>query len=288
MVKQLGHLDAEALSEKCDRVYAIMDANASGGIDFAEFQKGMLDCWGVQFSTKIIFNLFSKYDTDGSGMISADEFLELCKELLQLSREHKLSGTGGGEADAADPDAPASVAPKLKDIAAGSTSMLMHQSRSVMVTQQAMLSAEAEGGGAVARVRHMLLVLVNPSTKAGAVFSRVILVCILVSTVALAIDNQFIGNGSPISIFLQVVEYTVNVAFTLEFVMKFVALGWRDYFASIWNKINFFIVVTSDLDMLLSAVLGGSGAQAAGVLGIFRIFRVLRPLRIAAEQVPHA
>jgi len=312
VVKQLGNLDDDALSEKCDRVYAVMDSNGSGGIDFTEFQKGMLDCWGVQFSTKIIFNLFSKYDTDGSGMISADEFLALCKELLQLSLEHKLSddadasspgdgeGEGGGAsalqgAGADSPDLGAASAaeaqgsrgaPKtMREIA---TAGIVHQSQSVMLTQLARQEVEREGGAA-RQMRHVLLLLVDPSTRAGQVFSRAILMCIMVSTLALAIDNHYIGAGSPVSVFLQCVEYTVNAAFTLEFGIKIVALGWRGYFVSIWNKINFFIVVTSDLDMVLSAVLeSGSGSQVAGLLGIFRIFRVLRPLRIAAEQVPRA
>ena len=37
-----------------------MDSNASGGIDFAEFQKGMLECWGVKFSAKVIAKSYSQ------------------------------------------------------------------------------------------------------------------------------------------------------------------------------------------------------------------------------------
>jgi hypothetical protein len=64
-----------------------------------------------------------------------------------------------------------------------------------------------------------------------------------------------------------------------------VALGWFKYISSPWNKMSFLIVVTSDIELLLSMVPSVTSAGTS-VLRIFRIFRVLRPLRIAAEQFP--
>jgi hypothetical protein len=52
------------LQRDCDTVFTLVDANASGGIDFTEFQKGLRECWGVSFSSKITLDLFNKYDHD--------------------------------------------------------------------------------------------------------------------------------------------------------------------------------------------------------------------------------
>ena len=138
--------------------------------------------------------------------------------------------------------------------------------------------------------RHMCIVLTqsDPTYTAGRVFRNAILLCILLSTVALSAETRKIGKRSVLDDFLRASDFIVNIAFSLEFVIKVVARGFRRYISSRWNQMNFFIVVTSDLEMLLAIFLENQPAlkNAAGVLRVFRIFRVLRPLRIAAEQFP--
>ena len=133
-------------------------------------------------------------------------------------------------------------------------------------------------------IRRACVALSDTSRTEGKWFNNLVLGCILLTTVALSAENAQIGRHSTMHTFLLVSDYIVNTAFTLEFLIKLVALGWNAYIASPWNKISLLIVVTSDLEMILSKLPAVS--SSAGILRIFRIFRVLRPLRMAAESFP--
>ena len=317
ILSQLGHLDDAALAKACDLVYAVMDSNSSGGIDYNEFQQGMLQCWGVKFSNKIFHTHFNKYDTDGSGMISADEFLNLIKELLALARESKLGGWGADEAGNKDKELPGDVGEKTDEtvtLASGANGaerslnlqmkadvnkelghsqalkrQMVNQSSALAVTSR-LLDPQGDGAEVVLGclradnvLRRACIYLVHENSVVGIAFQNFILLCIIVSTLALSMDNPLIGTTSFLRTFLDTIDLTVNIAFTLEFVIKLVALGWKHYISSNWNRLNLVIVVAADLEMLLSVLLPNSSAS---ILRVFRLLRLLRPLRMAAEHFP--
>lgn len=58
--------------------------------------------------------------------------------------------------------------------------------------------------------------------------------------------------------------------------IKFTAIGVRKYFSDKMNYLDFAIVSLSIMEMLLTAVSGGS----SGNLGAFKTIRVLRTLRV--------
>ena len=64
-------------------------------------------------------------------------------------------------------------------------------------------------------------------------------------------DHSAKKKISLIERFLNVSDIMVNIIFTLEFLLKIVVVGCRGYFQSSWNILNLFIVVTSDLEMIL-------------------------------------
>ena len=51
-------------------------------------------------------------------------------------------------------------------------------------------------------------------------FEELVFVCILASTIALAVDNKFIGKGSTLDLILTYSDYVINVIFTAELVVK--------------------------------------------------------------------
>jgi len=73
-------------------------------------------------------------------------------------------------------------------------------------------------------------------------------------------------------------DYIFNGLFITECLMKMVSSGFligdTAYLKSSWNKLDFFIVCTSILDMLLSGV----------NLSIIKLLRTLRPLRIITRN----
>ena len=56
------------------RKFKIMDDDGSGGLDFSEFKKGMIET-GLDFSDSEMHALFSNFDPDNSGHIDYDEFI---------------------------------------------------------------------------------------------------------------------------------------------------------------------------------------------------------------------
>ena len=88
ILKRFGPLSPEAVAEECLNVYGQMDENGDG-ISFDEFQKGVYVAWKVKFSTKKAYNIFQKYDADGGGFITVEEFSRIVQELLKMSEEEE-------------------------------------------------------------------------------------------------------------------------------------------------------------------------------------------------------
>lgn len=88
VLRRFGPLSPEDLAEECLKVYNLMDENGDG-ITFDEFQKGVFVAWGVRFSTRKAYRIFQKYDVDGGGYISVEEFSKIVQELLKMSEEEE-------------------------------------------------------------------------------------------------------------------------------------------------------------------------------------------------------
>lgn len=88
VLRRFGPLSPEDLAEECLKVYNLMDENGDG-ISFDEFQKGAFVAWGVRFSTRRAYKIFQKYDVDGGGHISVEEFSKIVQELLKMSEEEE-------------------------------------------------------------------------------------------------------------------------------------------------------------------------------------------------------
>ena len=61
------------------------------------------------------------------------------------------------------------------------------------------------------------------------------------------------------------------IIFTIEAVLKITGYGWYVYFASTWNKFDFFIVVAGIISLLPFLGVG---------VNVFRLFRIGRLLRL--------
>jgi voltage-dependent calcium channel T type alpha-1G len=86
----------------------------------------------------------------------------------------------------------------------------------------------------------------------------------------------------------EVLDFT-NLGFSLVFiaeaVFKIIALGFSIYLRSIWNKLDFFIVLTSIADIVISFLVPrSSAARIIKVAKIMRIFRAVRPLKVVLQS----
>mmetsp|Transcript_19340 Transcript_19340/g.63041 ORF Transcript_19340/g.63041 Transcript_19340/m.63041 type:complete len:1899 (-) Transcript_19340:223-5919(-) len=65
------------------------------------------------------------------------------------------------------------------------------------------------------------------------------------------------------------------VCFTLEMLIKLVALGVQRYYGDAWNWLDFVVVFNG----IISQILTATGTGGTGAVSVLRLFRMLRPLR---------
>jgi len=76
----------------------------------------------------------------------------------------------------------------------------------------------------------------------------------------------------------EVFNYVFLVLFIIEAVLKIYALGWHNYIADTWNKMDLFIIFVSLLDAIVLVFVADGGANVT-VLRLFRIFRIARVVK---------
>jgi voltage-dependent calcium channel L type alpha-1D len=113
-------------------------------------------------------------------------------------------------------------------------------------------------------------------------FESAILMAIVFSCVLLAMDEPGVTEETDPGLvgFLNTADVVVSVIFTLEMLIRIIALGFignRDaYLHSTWNNLDFFLVIMSWVNLLVGD----------DIVKAFRVFRVLRAMR-ALRMVSH-
>ncbi|XP_052750950.1 muscle calcium channel subunit alpha-1-like isoform X3 [Galleria mellonella] len=107
-------------------------------------------------------------------------------------------------------------------------------------------------------------------------FKNLILVCILASSLMLAMEDPVGGKGSELKTeTLRKIDYFFTTVFTLELVLKLITYGFilhKDAFCrSAFNLLDMLVVIVSLISL--------SGSSNVSFIKILRVFRVLRPLR---------
>uniref|UniRef100_A0A915PYJ4 Voltage-dependent L-type calcium channel subunit alpha n=1 Tax=Setaria digitata TaxID=48799 RepID=A0A915PYJ4_9BILA len=134
----------------------------------------------------------------------------------------------------------------------------------------------------------LCLTLTNPLRKACITivewrpFEWLILLMICANCIALAVYQPYPAQDSDTkNIILEQIEYLFIVVFTIECVLKVIALGFLfhpgAYLRNAWNILDFIIVVIG----LVSTALSRMNIQGFDVKAL-RAFRVLRPLRLVS------
>ena len=135
------------------------------------------------------------------------------------------------------------------------------------------LPLDEDTGGSLGAMMRLFKRLVSAPA-----FEAFIIVCIALSSVALAFDVPSVVPGSPLATTLFRADVTFTAIFTLEMALKMLVFGlWaseESYFRSGWNVLDFAIVSTSVISLLFRDV------EELGGLRALRALRALRPLRV--------
>ena len=105
-------------------------------------------------------------------------------------------------------------------------------------------------------------------------FDNFIMVIIVLNMITMAMSYE--GSGNTFNTLLENLNYTFTGIFILECCIKLSANGPKGYFYYGWNQFDFFVVVSSIVDIFISKTTGNNQA----FLKSFQIIRVLRVLRV--------
>merc|ERR1719240_835168 len=87
---------------------------------------------------------------------------------------------------------------------------------------------------------------------------------------------QYFGHDEGYGLFLDVLNYIFAFIFTVEFLVKWCAIGWKQYCLDGWNRFDFVIVVGTLLGILIEAVFKIQIGPVAMIVRMIRMGRIFR------------
>ena len=114
-------------------------------------------------------------------------------------------------------------------------------------------------------------------------FDRFIMLLIALSSTKLALESYFVYEpiDSQIVLIGENMDMAFNFLFIAECILKVIALGFAmddgSYLRDSWNGLDFFIVMSSVIDMLLASA-------DIPALKVLRLLRMIRPLRVISHS----
>ncbi|KAM5265276.1 sodium channel protein type 9 subunit alpha isoform 3-T3 [Hipposideros larvatus] len=106
-------------------------------------------------------------------------------------------------------------------------------------------------------------------------FESFIVLMILLSSGALALEDIYIENKKTIKVILDYADKIFTYIFILEMLLKWIAYGYKTYFTNAWCWLDFLIVDVS----LVTLVANALDYSDLGPIKSLRTLRALRPLR---------
>jgi hypothetical protein len=118
--------------------------------------------------------------------------------------------------------------------------------------------------------------MIAPETVAGGAFDSFVMLFILFNTITLAAEHH--GMTEDFVYVLDWCGHLFNLVFTGEMMAKIFGMGLRNYLAVPFNRLDFFIVLSS-----LMNYMGDVIPFPTKLLRVFRLFRVARVVRILVK-----
>jgi len=110
-------------------------------------------------------------------------------------------------------------------------------------------------------------------------FNNFIFLIVIMNGVLLCLEGVISDS------YLTIFNDFFTCVFTVEMVFKLIGLGIRPYFHDAFNKMDFIIVITSIMDILMTEIIisPGDSLRVFRSIRVFRLFRILRTLDFAKK-----
>jgi hypothetical protein len=105
-------------------------------------------------------------------------------------------------------------------------------------------------------------------------FNSFVMFCVLINTLVLMMDNLVSKETDTV---LSLINQWLTLVFLIEFILKLIALGIREYCRDGFNIFDGIIVLTSMVEISANLILSNESGSA---LSAFRALRILRSLRV--------
>ena len=109
-------------------------------------------------------------------------------------------------------------------------------------------------------------------------FDLIVTLCIVLNVVLMSYENA--EQSENTKEVLKYISQAFVFVYTIECVMKLLALQPNAYFQDKWNRFDFIVVVISWIGLALTFIFGFSGAMGLTLLRIFRLAKLLRVARV--------
>ena len=110
-------------------------------------------------------------------------------------------------------------------------------------------------------------------------FDAFIMGCILLNSLIMAMEYHGMSDGYRMA--LTVINYIFALIFTIEMILKVMALGWKRYLMDSWNRFDCLIVFGTDIGLILYFASGIEIGSIASVVRMCRIGRIFRLINSA-------
>nr|XP_043893775.1 calcium channel, voltage-dependent, L type, alpha 1F subunit isoform X2 [Solea senegalensis] len=111
-------------------------------------------------------------------------------------------------------------------------------------------------------------------------FEYVMFVLILLNTVTLAVQHY--EQSKTFSSIMDILNMVFTGLFTVEMLLKLLALRLRHYFVDAWNSFDALIVVGSVVDIVVTEFSSGEDSSRVSIT-FFRLFRVMRLVKLLSK-----
>ncbi|KAL2103467.1 hypothetical protein ACEWY4_000335 [Coilia grayii] len=111
-------------------------------------------------------------------------------------------------------------------------------------------------------------------------FEYIMFVLILLNTVTLAVQHY--EQSKTFSYIMDILNMVFTGLFTVEMILKLLALNLRHYFMDAWNSFDALIVVGSVVDIVVTEFSSGEDSSRVSIT-FFRLFRVMRLVKLLSK-----
>jgi len=229
------------------------------------------------FEVTDVQSLFQALDRDGDGLVTKECLVVGCKKLhIEATREELecfFDTVDIDEGGTLKSDELESSVKRFSEMFAGQDKHASENPHLVGLRNQLMVSEVQETDGKPRRIT--TTALVNMTAKEKDTTLDVFMTCLIMLnalTIGASMDYDF-------NLFI-VLDVMFTSSFIVEVILKWRLVGFKAYFASRWNWLDFSLIIIDVIQIILGRFVNSNALEDTPPASMFRVARLLRLIRL--------